>query len=255
MSQAALKALSLIEAAARSAHGGLGAMDAAEVAGLDKSTASRLLKTLTDAGWLMRDPVTRRYFPGRVLVGVAHATGFSPRVRAVLDELIAPLRDRVGETVSLHQRSGADRICVAGFESREEIRTGFALGEARPLTRGASGKTILAFCGEPWPAEKEVAEQLRFVERNGYLSTDSDGTKGVGAVSVPVFDAAGVHGALTAAGPGTRFGRRRRATHVRDLFEVARQVTRVLGGAADRYDRWPLARDARKAREAAQSVG
>ncbi|WP_133900960.1 IclR family transcriptional regulator [Actinophytocola oryzae] len=236
MSQAALKALGLIEAAARSAETGLGAMDAAEMVGLDKSTASRLLKTLTDAGWLMRDPVSRRYFPGRVLMGVAHATGVSPRLRAVLDATIAPLRDAIGETVVLHQRSGASRVSVAGYESREEIRTGFVLGEARPLTRGPSGKVILALCDEPAP--EDLAPQLDFIRAHGYLSTDSDSLPGVSAVSVPVFDPAGVYGALTAAGPEARFDARRRAGHVAELFAVARQVTQILGGTTEHYARW-----------------
>lgn len=249
MSRAAMKALGLVEVISRTATDGMGAMEAAAAAGLDKTTASRLLRMLTEHGWLMRDPTTRRYFPGRVLVGVAQATGFAQETRTLIEAAIVPLGERVVETVSLHQRTGALRLCVAGSESRQEIRTGLQIGDSKPLPLGATGKVILAFCDPDLQAQvlaeqpddetrAQVSEQMESVREHGYLSTDSDVTVGVGAVSVPVFTAMGVYGALTVAGPVSRFVAARRQDCVPHLFETANQIAQLLGCPADRYAEW-----------------
>jgi IclR family transcriptional regulator, KDG regulon repressor len=247
-----MKALGLVEVISHGSTHGVGAMEAAAAAGLDKTTGSRLLKMLTEEGWLMRDAATRRYFPGPVLVGVARAAGLSERLRSTIDHALERLRDQVGETVALHQRVGSDRVCLTGFESREEIRTGLQVGDPAPLDRGASGKVILAFCeqetrertlaGRTGAQRAQLTEQLGWIEDHGYLSTESDNTPGVGAVSVPVFDRSGVYGAVTIAGPASRFDTARRLACLPALVGTVEQVCRALGGPLDRYARWSLDR-------------
>lgn len=245
MSRAALKALDLVEAVAHASDDGLGGMEAAQLAGLDKSTASRLLRALTEAGWLMRDPRSRRYHSGRVLLSIARSAGFTRDVHAVVNAALEALRDQVGETVALHQQRGAFRHCVAGVESRAEVRIGFDATESRPLERGASGKVILAFCADEVRAAvlrgtgtDELAAQVASAETNGFLSTVSDNTWGVGAVAVPVFERGALFGSLSIAGPAGRFDDGRRAASLPALFETARQVTQALGGPSDAYARW-----------------
>jgi DNA-binding IclR family transcriptional regulator len=204
---------------------------------------------LTDHGWLVRDPQSRRYLPGRALIEVAHAAGVAERLPPDVDNLLRELRDRSGETVALHQLVGRLRLCIAGIESEEEVRSVLQAGETRPLDRGASSRVILAFC-PGWlqrqilddqsddVARATLIEQLAFVAEHGFLSIESNQPGGSAAVAVPLFTHDGVYGAIAIAGPASRFVGPLRDTYVPDLFRVARQASRYLGGPADRFERW-----------------
>ena len=244
-----MKALSLVEVVARNGDEGIGAMEAAAAAGLDKTTASRLLRMMTEHGWLTRDPTTRRYVPGRVLVGLVQATGSSQETRTLIKGVLEHLRDQVVETAALHRRIGTQRICAAGAESREQVRTGLTVGDIKPLGFGATGTMILAFCDEQLREqvlEEQVAEgerervrtQLTMALQRGHVSTMAAVATGMGVVSVPVFDKIDVYGALTIAGPFFRFDTARWEASVPLMFEAAGQLTHILGGPTGRYTDW-----------------
>ncbi|MGH3756885.1 IclR family transcriptional regulator [Actinophytocola sp.] len=251
MSQAAVKALDLMDVVARAGAPGLSSTEAAAAAELDKTTASRLLAMLTQRGWLVRDPASRRYFPGRVLIEVAHATGFAERVPSTVHDVLRALQEQSGETVALHQLAGRVRLCVAGFESREEVRSALQAGETRPLDRGASSRVILAFCPERLRAQVMaeqaddaartlLAEQLRWIVEHGYLSIESADVGGSGAIAVPLFHGPDIYGAIAIAGPASRFVRERRQAMVPALFRAGRDVSESLSKPPGRYVHWPV---------------
>jgi DNA-binding IclR family transcriptional regulator len=250
VSQSAIKALDLVAVVAHSSGDGIGSTAAAARAGLDKTTASRLLGMLEERRWLVRDPATRRYFPGPVLIEASYATGFTERPPAGVDELLLPLQEASGETVALYQLAGRVRLCTAGFESRHEIRSTLQTGETRPLDLGAASRTILAFCDESlrqqvFAAHTDEAylatlvEQVGSAARHGYLSTGSPTGDGSGAVAVPLFNRDRIYGAIGISGPAGRFTAARREAILPRLFEVARTVSAQLGGSPSaRYGEW-----------------
>jgi DNA-binding IclR family transcriptional regulator len=248
MSQAATKALDLVEVVARAAARGITSTEVTVAAGLDKTTVSRLLRMLTDSEWLVRDPVSRRYFPGRVLIEIAHATGFSQRTRVVVNEVLQPLADASGETVALHQLAGQVRLCIAGIESAHEVRSVLHVDETRPLDRGASSRLILAFCDpairdsvldEQARQERELlTEQLAFVEAHGYLDVESDASSGSGAIAVPVFDGDAIFGSLAVAGPAYRFTAGHRLQLLPAMFAAAERVSQTIAAPSERYSAW-----------------
>ena len=61
MSRALARGLLVIETLAGADEQGLGPTAVAEAAEIDKATASRILQTLIDTGYVVRDDVTRRY--------------------------------------------------------------------------------------------------------------------------------------------------------------------------------------------------
>jgi len=247
MSQAARRTLQLLELVAESnAPGGL--MEIAYRAGLDKSTAARLLGLLVERGWLQRDPETKKYSVGSTLVGMSTAAALSDPLRLHLFPLLQTLREKTSETISIQKRFGNVRMCVAGLESEEPLRRALPMGDALPLTSGPSGKVILAFAeesaiadaadGADEPGRSRLREDLEFIRAQGYLSTDGDRTPGVAAVSVPLFARDQVYGSVTVAGPSSRFTSEGRLAVLPSLLNAAGKFTSALGGSSARHEQW-----------------
>jgi len=240
MSQTAERAFQVVEHVAR-ADQPCGLSDVAAGSGLDKSTAARLLSYLEQRTLLQRDLDSKRYSVGPGLVSLAAVVIGGSGLPHSAQPHLERLRDECGETLSLHVRSGDERVCVAGAESREVLRRVLTIGEPVPLWSGPTGKAILAFLDAPERAAilaragvagRALAPALEDACRRGYLVGVGDRTPGVGAVSVPVYGRRGVLGAITAAGPAERWTAHRMRAFGPRLREAARQVSAKVGGEA-----------------------
>jgi DNA-binding IclR family transcriptional regulator len=246
VSQAALKALDLLRAVAGAGAGGLASKDAAGRAGLDKTTASRLLGMLTEQDWLVREPATRLYFAGPRLVEIASVTGLSERIAPEVDELLERLRSATGETVAMHRLIGRLRVCVVVHESHHEVRSTVAMGSSATLDTGASGRAILAFCpdgfaesvtGEPIPVGREdlLDDDLRQLRTHGFMSMEYAEPGGSGVIAAPVFAGNGVFGAVAILGPASRFSEPHRVEAASALVSTCRKISLALGGAVPNF--------------------
>jgi DNA-binding IclR family transcriptional regulator len=215
LTEKATRALDLLQAVADSPEpAGMAALGAQ--LGLDKSTASRLLRYLHGHGYLTRDPNSRRYEVGPKLMVLAATTLRHYNLRSVAEPTLVELRDATGETIGLHIRVGSERLCIAGAESTHVIRRVVPLGERAPLYLGPSSKAILAqlsdgeidailvAAGDPVD-RGALFKQLKFVRDNGYLAVVSDRTPGVAGLSVPISSGSTVLGSITASGPVERW--------------------------------------------------
>jgi DNA-binding IclR family transcriptional regulator len=243
MSQTADRAFQVVEQVAR-ARAPCALTDVASASGLDKSTTSRMLSFLQARGLLERDDEHKRYTVGPALVSLAAVViGGSGLHQAAQPELDR-LRDESGETISLHVRSGHERVCVAGAASRAAVQRVLTLGEPIALWSGPSSKMICALLEpEERAAVLSLAQQagadiraltreLDRARRRGFIVAVGDRTPGVGAVSAPVFGSAGVIGAMTAAGPAERWTRKRMGAFAPNLIAAADRVSTKLGGGA-----------------------
>jgi DNA-binding IclR family transcriptional regulator len=214
MSQAAGRTIDLLEAVASSSRP-LRLMELVATTGVDKSTATRLLRFLQERTLIRRDPETKCYAVGPGLLSLSAIAVRSSDLPELAAPYLTALRDDTGETVSLHLRVGRQRVCVAGAESHQEVRRVLSLGESVALCVGPSGKVILAFlpepdirtltrasvCGDP----EVLRSQLEYIRRRGSMSVIGDRTVGVGAISVPIFRGRTPVASLTIAGPGSRW--------------------------------------------------
>ena len=162
-------------------------------------------------------------------------------LRRAAEPLLGELRDRTGETVSLHIRVGDDRVCVAGVESRHEVRRVLTLGEPVPLWLGPSGRVMLAFLREP-DREAVLARcgaadldalraELAAIRAAGFVDSDGGRTPGVGALSVPIAGTRGIEASLTTAGPSERWDRAARSAAREHVLRCAREISLGLGGS------------------------
>lgn len=152
-----------------------------EIAGelnLNKSSVYRLLETLVVGGLLAKDPFSRGYTLGIKLVQLAQRLG----TRFLLTETAMPmlqrLREETGETVALHVRIGAQRLCVAQLASSQPVRMMLKMDRPYPLVHGAAGKVFLVYLPSasvhallaelPPAAGEALARELSTIRREGF---------------------------------------------------------------------------------------
>lgn len=208
---------------------------------LDKTTASRYLDVLRDAGYLTRDPDTRRFEIGPGLLSLAAATVKHSNVLSIVRPHIRRVRDLTGETVTLQIRVGDDRVGIDGAESHNHVRRVVPLGERLPLYRGTAAKVILAFLSADEQARfikmaeaadenmPRLHEHLAFAREHHYLAVVGERSPEVGTLSTPLFGPNSVLGSATVTGPSDRWTQERMDAFAPDFIAIAREASLEIG--------------------------
>jgi DNA-binding IclR family transcriptional regulator len=181
--QAVDRAAALLKAVADSPQP-LTVVELADVTGLNRSTAWRLLATLDRHGLVERDPVTQRYGVGYAILQMASAGDYDAlvrRARPALERLAA----ETGETVNLAVAMRFNLVYIDQVEAPKMVMSPNWLGRSVPLHATSSGKAFLAWLPQKerealTPARlkrytettittrRELEEELEAVRREGY---------------------------------------------------------------------------------------
>jgi IclR family acetate operon transcriptional repressor len=212
-------------------EGSLSVSEAAELLGVARSTAHRLLAMLVYRD-MAEQCSDRRYRPGSVLGPGPTAPALALR-RVALPHMQLLVAE-VQETVSLQVRVGTDVRFVESVESERALRVGDRSGKVLPAHQVAGGKALLAALPEEALTELYVGsgvdlsrlrKQLALVRTRGYAVNDQETEDDVTAVGVVVRgeDPEPV-GALSVAVPSARFRRTDIATYLTPLADMAEAV-------------------------------
>lgn len=159
----------------------------ADVTGLDRAVLYRLLDTLSEEGFVTRDPETRRYRLGLSMLelGVRAAQGLE--VRRLAGPALRALSDDTNETACLVVRDREDVVVVEVIEPDGRfVQVNYRVGFRHPLGMAAHGKALLAFL-----PDGERLNELRPVRQRGVAYTRDEIEPGAAGVAAPVFDHTG----------------------------------------------------------------
>lgn len=201
--------------------------------GFYKSTILRLLISLEGQGYVARLRNSRYALgPTAFQLGLAYE-----RANPLRDHVLPVLHDLVEhgtESASLHIRHDArTRLCLFRVDSHHSTLDRVQAGDIFPLDRGAAGRILLAFDGEPGALYDELRQQF-FAVSMGERDPNCAG------IASPIFGPDGaVKGALSLSGPRERFTPARIARMRDQLLAAARKVTAALGGTYPKGPRVP----------------
>jgi len=232
-----------------------GASEVARETGLSISTAHRLLVALASNGLLSRTP-SGRYALGPLVARLASG-GVRTHLRSAALPLMHRLRDRVAETVGLHElMAGGERAVIDQAESHQPLHRRYTeIGVPIPLSLGAPGKAILAFLApehravalsQPIPQvtsatitdPRRLDRDLAAARRRGCAFSFEERTLGVHTVAAPLWDHhPAVIGSLSISAPKARMDRSRMDELVEPVVKTARGVSRLLGATDDSVQR------------------
>jgi DNA-binding IclR family transcriptional regulator len=178
--------------------------------GWNVSTCYHLVRTLTEAGYVELDPLTRRYYVAAQAAVFYHGLQRQARVPATVVHVVDQLAHAANETFYVAQWRDEEIVVTHVTESRRAVRaSALYVGFRSDATLHALGKAILAhlpavtvqrYLDRHPPvartAQSQVApdaihaELARTAER-GYATDIEEFDRDLGCVGVPVFDPGG----------------------------------------------------------------
>ena len=192
--------------------------------GMSKPQVLRIVSTLESAGYLVRDPETKRYRLGIRLFQLGMIVGEQLDLRRIGHPFLRRLVDETGETARLFVPDYLGPICIDLVESPRRLRVFARLGSRLPWHAGASSRVILAYL-ENDVRESILAHQnferftakttmdlatlraeLQRIRENGFCVTMGDLLDDTLAIAAPVLGHANeILGAVSLVGPASRF--------------------------------------------------
>ncbi|MFD1213200.1 IclR family transcriptional regulator [Arthrobacter sp. GCM10027362] len=245
---AVTRAAAVLDVLAASPNGRATLSDLARALGIPKSSTSNLLQALEDARLITRQGSD--FSLGRKLVELGAA--YLSR-RDEVQEFYrfceeAPTLSH--ETVRIAMLDGDHVIYLARYEGHPAVRLTSNIGDKMPASLCAVGKALLARLHEhdwaemfPDEAElpvmtpnsirtgRELKEQLRRIQSEGYAFEDEESTVGVVCLAVPV-PTRGAHGpnlGVSVTALKATFTKEQQESMVRELRELARAVGNPMG--------------------------
>jgi DNA-binding IclR family transcriptional regulator len=180
--------------------------DTARNLGIPKSTASRLLKGMRDAGLLANAGNSPRYRVGPLIFEVAHLHRISSTLIEVVDEHLAAICKEVGHTGYVSILDGADVLVIRVHPGRSALRVVTALGHRSPAYATATGRALLARLSDaavatrypeplspPSPSAPadlgELFRRLKTVREQGWAEAIDEAVPAADSLAIAVADA------------------------------------------------------------------
>jgi len=208
--------------------------------GLPVPTVHRLVKLLTERGWLVRDPATRRL---RLGLGAARLL---PAVRLpdLAREPLRTLADRTGETANLATLDGGEVLYLLSETGSHLLTLRSHVGLRLPVHATALGKCLLAqldddaardaagrepyetLTGRTVTGWKGLRTNLERIRRDGVAYSREEFEIGLHSIAVPLPWMQGDGPvALNVSLPASRGGREATAGLVRELRAAVAAIT------------------------------
>lgn len=166
---------------------------------LDRAVLYRLLETLTEHGFVVRDGETRRYHLGVALVELGARASRALEVRRLALPGMRALMEHVREAVCLAVRDRQDVVVVDRVEPPGLfVRVGYHVGFRHPLAIGAHGRALLAFLDHGNSDRATLSErsaplaiELEASRSRGFAISTDELERGASGVASPILDRGG----------------------------------------------------------------
>jgi DNA-binding IclR family transcriptional regulator len=236
------RAIAILRAISRGSSG-VRLTDIAQETSLSKSTAHRILSTLTREQFVQQDSSTGHFLLGMEIFSLGASAVDRFDLADIAHPAMARLAERTADTIYLNARIGYEAICVDRLEGAFPIKTlTLRIGDRRPLGIGAGNLALLSFMPDQEVtraieanaaniaryANFDAATLLEYVaatRRQGYALNDGKIIPGMFAVGVAIMGRDGSPiAALSVAAIASRMQDERRANIVTWLLAEARQL-------------------------------
>jgi DNA-binding IclR family transcriptional regulator len=240
------RALQLLEVLAEGPD--LGVTELSKRMGVGKTLVFRMLHTLEQRGYVIRDQARRTNALGYRILYLANAMEHQDTLvgtaNPILDELALACRENVNFVI----RDGQTSLCVATRQSSHQIRLFAQVGRHGPLHAGGGSKVLLAYAPHdvlqavlrsnlPMFTQHTIIDPIELeqilakIRTDGYHVAANDLDDGAFSIAAPVYGiGSNVVAALSIAGPVSRFDERIAQHHRKLVLEYAAKLSSRLGG-------------------------
>lgn len=240
-SATALRAFRVLETVANSSEP-LGVAEVARLTGLDRATCYRMLRTIEQAGYVVRDHATRSFRPSRRIISLARTLLADDESRALVSQALKRISRITAETSHYSEMDGDSAVLTQRAKGTQLVAVDFQIGERYPLHTTSVGKAILAHQDDAAVATYldrplvgltartitdpvRLRDELRRVRETGISFDRGELAEGMNCVAVPVRGSRGtVVAGISISGPDSRFTDAR----LEELAAAIRAETEVL---------------------------
>lgn len=226
----------------------LGVTELSRRLGIGKSTAHRLVNTLTEERLLEQDPDTGAYRLGLAMYELGTSVYWHTDLHEACTPVIEQLRNATKETVQVAVLDGREVVYVERRESPQTLRLFGRVGHRNDAHCTSTGKLLLAYESPEqldrtlrgWKLTaktphtitrlEDLRRQLQAIHAQGWAENLNEAELGVGSVAAPVRNGFGeVVAAVSIAGPIQRLGGESLRRFARPCIEAGLAISRRLG--------------------------
>lgn len=219
----------------------------ADMLGVHKSTALRLVQTLEQGGFCRKLP-DGKYGLGFGLVSLAQSALDQMDLRTIARPHLQRLHDRVANTVHLAQLFGDEIVYIDKVEGSGIVAMGSRVGRSADLHTSGVAKAILAFLPEvrrthllrrisfvPYTPATKLTEgalrrELEATRQRGWAEDDGEKEAYINCIAFPIFDAsASAIGAISVTALREVMPLTELREHAPEFREVALAISKDLG--------------------------
>ncbi|XDB00399.1 IclR family transcriptional regulator (plasmid) [Sulfitobacter sp. LCG007] len=165
---------------------------------IPKANASRLMKSMRDAGMLDTIGDTLRHRPSTMMLDLAALFRRSTVLVSRAGEAVAAVSGQFGHTGYLSLRDGLEVTAVADYPGTNALRVVSNIGRRLSLDRSATGRTLLARLDDEEVAQlypdpdrlDALLGRLARIREAGFETSSEEATPGVDAIAIAVGDPA-----------------------------------------------------------------
>src|ERR1700733_7831195 len=147
--------------------------------GLSRPTLYRLLQTLAQRDLILAEGNPQRFRLSHGVMKLSHVWLKGLDVVTLGQSIVEGLRDLTGETSALFKLQEDRGICILEYESRHVLSTSRGVGDSSSLTKGSTGKAMLAFMEPQRQSEilstiprgiqrAQLEEEIKLAQQRGY---------------------------------------------------------------------------------------
>lgn len=243
------RGLGVLEAFSTDRHS-LSLAELARAIGLSRSSAYRLVVTLVELGYLVRDPGTKKYRLGSRVLRLGYAYLASIELVELARPELEQLRDRTGCSAHLALLEGTEIIYVLRIPDRKALTSRIQVGSRLPAHATSIGRAILSqfpehevryrFAGQPMKRFSDITPTsidglislLAKDRERGFILSRSAFEPGIASVAAPLFDEAGpIAAAINITTPDSTLEGDVLETSIRDaVLQSSHAISAWLGG-------------------------
>jgi IclR family KDG regulon transcriptional repressor len=181
-----------------------GILELSEFNHLPQSTVQRIVNTLEIKGYLIQNPISKKYRLSLKLLILENKIGTLKLWLDKTKQHMVNLNKKCGETVNLAIRSENSLIYLDKVDSSHMLRPNFIVGDRYPLHCTGLGRCLLSDLEEEninlllkgtleklTPKTKttlpEIREDLNQIRINGYFFDDEEFNLGLACIAAPIY--------------------------------------------------------------------
>ena len=215
---------------------------------LPKPTTHRLARAIEKAGFVQKDPLTRRYRVGAALEDLAIGALRYGASHAARRLIMNGLAERLGARVNLVVLRAGNLSSVEWVESTAPLRVDLGGNPPMPVHCTASGKLLIAFASDELQKHvlrlasfractkktitngRAFARELDKIRRRGFAEDDQELLPGVNCLAVPIRNRAGeVVAGLAVMAPAATLPLAKIHRHLPEIRKCAAMISEELG--------------------------